>query len=89
MIGAEFCLQIKNEFGNQLQFEQPAYDGLPMSNLAQAVPFPKGYDDVRVVTGVLCGRKRIAKPLGTTAKNPGHRLRGAVKNPMPPFGTPG
>jgi UbiD family decarboxylase len=44
----------------------------------------KGYDDVRVVIGVLARRERVAKMLGTTAKDIGHVLRDAVKNPISP-----
>jgi gallate decarboxylase subunit C len=44
----------------------------------------KGYDDVRVVIGVLCKRERVARLLGTTAAKLGHRLRDAVRNPIQP-----
>jgi len=44
----------------------------------------KGYDDVRVVIGVLAKRERVAMLLGTTAKNLGHKLRDAVKTPIQP-----
>ena len=44
----------------------------------------KGYDDMRVVIGVLCRRERVARLLGTTAEKLGHRLRDAVRAPIAP-----
>ena len=44
----------------------------------------KGYDDVRVVIGVLASRKRIARLLNTTTEQLGFLFKDAVTTPIPP-----
>ncbi len=55
----------------------------------------KGYDDVRVLIGLLCSRQRVARLFGTTPEKPGvyaQRLRGesyrANHHPARPGGLP-
>lgn len=44
----------------------------------------KGYDDVRVVIGVLASRKRVARLLNTTSEKLGFLFKDAVATPVPP-----
>ena len=48
----------------------------------------KGYDDVRVVIGVLASRKRVARLLNTTSEQLGFLFRDAVATPVPPVVIP-
>nr|WP_319513616.1 UbiD family decarboxylase [uncultured Cohaesibacter sp.] len=44
----------------------------------------KGYNDVRVLIGLLCSRKRVAATLNTTPDQLGFVLKDAVTKPIPP-----
>ena len=48
----------------------------------------KGYDDVRVVIGVLGSRKRVARLLNTTSEQLGFLFKDAVATPIPPVVIP-
>jgi 4-hydroxy-3-polyprenylbenzoate decarboxylase len=48
----------------------------------------KGYDDVRVVIGVLASRKRVARLLNTTSEQLGFLFKDAVVTPVPPVVIP-
>jgi 4-hydroxy-3-polyprenylbenzoate decarboxylase len=48
----------------------------------------KGYDDVRVVIGVLASRKRVARLLDTTTEQLGFLFKDAVATPIPPVVIP-
>lgn len=45
----------------------------------------KGYDDVRVLIGLLCTRKRVARLFGTTADKLAFMLKDAVATPVAPI----
>ncbi len=45
----------------------------------------KGYDDVRVLIGLLCSRERVAGFLGTTPEKLGFKLKDAVNTPIAPI----
>ncbi|MGA9609413.1 MAG: UbiD family decarboxylase [Rouxiella badensis] len=44
----------------------------------------KGYDDVRVLIGLLASRQRVARLLGAPKEDLGHLLRNSVKHAIPP-----
>ena len=48
----------------------------------------KGYDDVRVVIGVLASRKRVARLLNSTTEQIGFMFKDAVATPVPPVVIP-
>ena len=48
----------------------------------------KGYDDVKVLIGLLCSRKRVAHLFGTTPENLAFMLKDSVDNPIAPIVIP-
>ena len=48
----------------------------------------KGYDDMRVLIGLLSSRKRVARLFGTTPEKLAFMLRDSVANPIPPVMIP-
>ncbi|WP_213989149.1 UbiD family decarboxylase [Sodalis sp. dw_96] len=48
----------------------------------------KGYDDVRVIIGLLASRQRVARLLGTTPQKLGFLLKDAVSTPVAPVVVP-
>ncbi|RJT46101.1 UbiD family decarboxylase [Rahnella woolbedingensis] len=48
----------------------------------------KGYDDMRVLIGLLSSRKRVARLFGTTPENLAFMLKDSVSNPVPPVVIP-
>ena len=48
----------------------------------------KGYDDVRVLIGLLCSRQRVARLFGTTPENLAFMLKDSVANPIAPITIP-
>ncbi|MDU1458955.1 MAG: UbiD family decarboxylase, partial [Klebsiella sp.] len=48
----------------------------------------KGYDDVKVLIGLLCSRKRVAHLFGTTPENLAFMLKDSVANPIAPIVIP-
>ncbi|MFC6645315.1 UbiD family decarboxylase [Granulicella cerasi] len=60
---------------------------LPPTTIGPAMLFEKvkGFDDFRVVTGVMASRERVALLLDTPKEKLGDRFRQAVDNPIPPI----
>jgi len=48
----------------------------------------KGYNDMRVLIGLLSSRKRVARLFGTTPENLAFMLKDSVSNPIPPIVIP-